>query len=540
MSYLVFARKWRPKDFDEVVGQEHVTQTLKNAIRSQKLAHAYLFSGPQGVGKTSCARILAKALNCAKGLTDSPCGTCPACLEITEGRSLDIIEIDGASNRGIDEIRTLRENVKFAPLNGRTKVYIIDEVHMLTSEAFNALLKTLEEPPPYVKFIFATTQPEKVLPTILSRCQRFDFVRIPYVKIIAKLKEIAASEKRTISDDVFYAMAKASAGSLRDAESILDQMISFSSGEVRLQDVVSVLGIIEDDLFYRFVGCVTCGDGEGVLNLIGSVVAQGKDLNYFLEGLLEYYRHLMVLRIVRTQPQALVDIPTDLLKKISEQAQKIGLGDIVASINHIFIAQDLSRKLSGPRVPLEVLAVKLASHHAKKSSSTHASPVPAPSAKPSAPSVVAPRPSGIPRQEEGPADTPMTSLASSASCTLEEIKDRWATFLGQVSQAKMSVATYLKEGQPVGVEKGFCVIGFPKTAVFFKEALAHKDSVKIIEDVLKSVYGVALRARLDIVEGLTPSAAAAAAAAAQEAKPEETPFLKSALDLFQGKVIRNK
>ena len=253
MSYLVFARKWRPKDFDEVVGQDHITRTLKGAIVSNKLAHAYLFTGPQGVGKTSCARILAKALNCEKGPTDKPCCVCSSCVEIAEGRSLDVIEIDGASNRGIDEIRTLRDNVKFSPLNGRSKIYIIDEVHMLTQEAFNALLKTLEEPPPYVKFVFATTQPQKVLPTILSRCQRFDFIRIPNLKIIDKLKEITRQEKLKVEEDVFLAIAKASEGSLRDAESILDQLITFSNNEVKLGDVISVLGIIDQDAFFNFV-----------------------------------------------------------------------------------------------------------------------------------------------------------------------------------------------------------------------------------------------------------------------------------------------
>jgi DNA polymerase-3 subunit gamma/tau len=250
MSYTVFALKWRPKNFDEIIGQNHIVATLKNAILKNRLAHAYLFAGPRGVGKTSTARILAKALNCKVGPTAQPCLKCPSCNEIATGRSLDCIEIDGASNRGIDEIRVLRENVKFSPVGGKFKIYIIDEVHMLTQEAFNALLKTLEEPPEFVKFIFATTAPHKVIPTILSRCQRFDFRRIPALEISAQLERIASSEKVAVEEEVLFAIAKSSDGSLRDAESVLDQLISFSKEKISLKDVVSVLGLVEQESLF--------------------------------------------------------------------------------------------------------------------------------------------------------------------------------------------------------------------------------------------------------------------------------------------------
>jgi DNA polymerase-3 subunit gamma/tau len=250
MPYTVFALKWRPKNFDEIIGQDHIVATLKNAIQKNRLAHAYLFAGPRGVGKTSTARILAKALNCKSGPAVNPCLECPSCIEISAGRSLDVIEIDGASNRGIDEIRVLRENVKFSPASGRFKVYIIDEVHMLTTEAFNALLKTLEEPPEFVKFIFATTQPHKVISTILSRCQRFDFRRIPAMEISAQLERIACAERIEVDKEVLFTVAKASDGSLRDAESILDQLISFSREKISLKEVVSVLGLVEQDALF--------------------------------------------------------------------------------------------------------------------------------------------------------------------------------------------------------------------------------------------------------------------------------------------------
>lgn len=525
MSYLVFARKWRPKDFDEVVGQEHVTKALKSAIRSQKIAHAYIFAGPQGVGKTSCARILAKALNCEKGVTDKPCGVCVTCLEIAEGRSLDVIEIDGASNRGIDEIRTLRENVKFSPLNGRTKVYIIDEVHMLTSEAFNALLKTLEEPPPYVKFILATTSPQKVIPTILSRCQRFDFIRLPYLKIIEKLKEIARDEKTEIDADVFFAIAKASEGSMRDAESILDQLISFSQKAVKLKDVISVLGIIDQDAFFNFVDRMISQDAAGGFNVIAECMAAGKDMNNFLEGLLEYYRNLMVLKIVKAGSEGLVDLPQDALQKVAGLSTRASLADIMMSINHIFVAQDMAKKLNSTRIPLEILAVKLSMLGIKK---------------PDAPEQVkaqvslqeSKRTFSILKEEKGFVVSGLPSSGPGRACTLEDVKLKWDGLIDNVSQTKMSLATYLKEATPVVLDNGLLTIGFPKSAVFFKEAMAHKDNLKILERVLSSIMDASLSVKLAIVEGLVSQKKDA------EEKIEETPFLRSALDLFKGKVIK--
>ncbi len=262
MSYVVFALKWRPKNFDEIIGQEQIVTTLKNAIQKNRLAHAYLFAGPRGVGKTSTARILAKTLNCKAGPTLNPCQKCSSCIEISQGRSLDVIEIDGASNRGIDEIRTLRENVKFAPSGGKFKIYIIDEVHMLTTEAFNALLKTLEEPPEFVKFIFATTQPHKVIPTILSRCQRMDFRFIPVMEIIAQLERIVKAEKIDVDKEVLFAIARSSEGSLRDAESVLDQLTSFSKEKISLKDVISVLGLVEQDALFEITDKIIQKDAK--------------------------------------------------------------------------------------------------------------------------------------------------------------------------------------------------------------------------------------------------------------------------------------
>ncbi|MFA5038305.1 MAG: DNA polymerase III subunit gamma/tau [Candidatus Omnitrophota bacterium] len=545
MSYLVFARKWRPKNFDEVVGQDHITKTLKNAIQSHKLAHAYLFSGPQGVGKTSCARILARALECQEGPTDKPCGKCPACLEIEEGRSMDVIEIDGASNRGIDEIRALRENVKFAPLGGKYKIYIIDEVHMLTPEAFNALLKTLEEPPEFVKFIFATTQPQKVLGTILSRCQRFDFARIPNLKIVAKLKEIAAEEKLRIPEDVMFAIAKSADGCMRDAQSVLDQMIAFSQKDIKLSDVVEVLGIIEEDVFLKFVDSCLGGDASAAIHLISDVSSRGKDMNYFLEGLLQHYRNLMVLKVVRDKGEGLIDVPGELAAHLAKQAQKLSLNEIMMAINNIFAAQEMSRKLNTVRIPLEILAVKISLAGKKQTELTgqaapqKQAPAPAKSQEP-----VAKKTFSILREERGSVDTSLSSLTppepaqaqhpkdeGHVSCTLEDVKNSWDRLIRHLSGVKMSLSTYLRQAAPLKLEGYFLTVGFPKTAVFFKETLEHKDNLRIVEQAVADVTGEKLRLKLEVSETLI--------APAQEDDPvEETPFLKSTLDLFKGKIIK--
>lgn len=296
MSYLIFARKFRPQTFEQVLGQDPIVTTLRNGIKQERIPQNFLFSGPRGIGKTSTARILAKALNCAKGPVEEPCGKCTSCQEITQGNSLDVLEIDGASNRGIDEIRNLRETVKFKPVNGRYKIYIIDEVHMLTTEAFNALLKTLEEPPPHVKFIFATTESHKVPLTILSRCQRFTFKRIPTHVIAEKLEEIAKAEKLKFDKKAIYLVAKASEGALRDAESLLDQLASFSEGKIEEADVLATLGLASEEVYFSILAAIQSKEAEKIFSLVADLYDNGKDLSQFAKGLLETFRHLLLLQ----------------------------------------------------------------------------------------------------------------------------------------------------------------------------------------------------------------------------------------------------
>jgi DNA polymerase-3 subunit gamma/tau len=297
VSYQVFARKYRPQIFDDVLGQDHVVQTLKNAIQQRRLAHAYLFVGPRGTGKTSTARILAKALNCVHGPTPTPCGVCDSCREIALGISLDVLEIDGASNNSVDQVRELRDNVRFAPVRGRYKVYIIDEVHMLTQQAFNALLKTLEEPPQHVIFVFATTEPHKVLPTILSRCQRFDLHRIPPRVISEHLNFIATQEGVTLSTAASNAIAATADGGLRDAESMLDQLVAFCGTSIDEQQVLEVFGLTAEQVVLDLSEAIITRHSTKALHLIHAQQEAGKDLSKLLTDLLNFFRSLLIAQV---------------------------------------------------------------------------------------------------------------------------------------------------------------------------------------------------------------------------------------------------
>ena len=319
MSYLVIARKWRPQTFEEVIGQPHATRTLQNAVRLDRIAHAYLFTGARGVGKTSIARILAKALNCEKGPSPTPCNQCSNCREISKGNSVDVIEIDGASNRGIDNIRELRETVRYRPAKGRYKVYIIDEVHMLTSEAFNALLKTLEEPPPHVIFIFATTEPHKIPATILSRCQRFDFRRLGLQQIVEHLKTITSQEGADFSDGVLYSIAREADGSMRDAQSLLEQLLAFSGDGLPDREILDILGVIDRQSVLKAAEAVLSGNAPACLGLIEDVYRRGIDSRRFCQHLCDHFRNLLFIAISDDRETRL-DLPEDEKKLLKDQA----------------------------------------------------------------------------------------------------------------------------------------------------------------------------------------------------------------------------
>ncbi len=358
-SYLVLARKWRPQIFEEVVGQRHITQTLQNAISQKRLAHAFLFTGARGVGKTSTARILAKALNCDTGPQVNPCNHCANCQEITNGSSMDVIEIDGASNRGIDEIRELRENVRYTPAKGHYKIYIIDEVHMLTKEAFNALLKTLEEPPPHIVFILATTEPHKIPATILSRCQRYDFKRIPLKEIRESLKRIVGQEEIQISQRGLISIAQESEGSLRDAQSLLDQVIAYGGKNIRDEDIAEVLGLIDRKILNDTVEAIADKDIARCMEIIEHVYHFGYDLQHFCRELLQYLRNLILIKVSQ-HPEGLIELPEEELELFKRQAEKFQFDQL----NHLFSLllkgeQEVAQS-TFPRTMLEMTLIRMA------------------------------------------------------------------------------------------------------------------------------------------------------------------------------------
>jgi DNA polymerase-3 subunit gamma/tau len=359
VEYLVIARKWRPQIFEDVIGQDHVVKTLKNAIKLDRIAHAYIFSGPRGTGKTSVARIFAKSLNCEKGPTEKPCNQCANCMEITGGTSLDVREIDGASNRGIDEIRELRENIKFSPASSRYKIYIIDEVHMLTTPAFNALLKTLEEPPSHVVFVFATTEIYKVPATILSRCQNFDFKRISVIQIADNLGHIAKEEGINISNVGLSWIAREGEGSLRDAQSIFDQVISYAGTDIKDGDVEDLLDLADRRLIFELSGAVIKRDAGACLKIIDEAYYSGVDIKHFYQMFLGHFMNLLTMKITNGDG-VLSDIPdheTADLKKLAQGASK----DTMQRMLDILMAEenDISRSME-PRINLEYAVVRMA------------------------------------------------------------------------------------------------------------------------------------------------------------------------------------
>ncbi len=359
MNYLVLARKCRPQVFADVVGQNHVVKTLSNAIRLNRIAHAYIFSGPRGVGKTSVARIMAKAINCEGGPRETPCNKCANCGEITEGISLDVREIDGASNRGIDEIRVLRENVKFSPASSKYKIYIIDEVHMLTKEAFNALLKTLEEPPSHVIFMFATTEIFKVPATILSRCQHFDFRRISVGQIADSLKEIARKEGVTISDAGLSWIAQGGEGSLRDAQSIFDQVISYTGSEIKDSDIEELLGIRERKLIYDVSRAVIERKADACLKIVEDAYYSGVDIKQFYQMLLNHMMNLLAVKITGSD-KIREDLSEDEVRELKKQADEASRETIQRLLDILMAEEDDLRRSMDARLNLEYVLVRMA------------------------------------------------------------------------------------------------------------------------------------------------------------------------------------
>ena len=467
MSYQVIARKYRPQCFADVVGQEHVTTTLVNAISQNRIAHAYLFCGPRGTGKTTIARIFAKCLNATGGPSAEVAEDDQRAREIAEGRSLDVMEIDGASNRGIDEIRELRETAKYAPASSRFKIYIIDEVHMLTKEAFNALLKTLEEPPAHVKFMFATTEPEKVLPTILSRCQRFDLRRIPEALIVKHLGEIAKKEGVTIDPAALQAIARGADGGMRDAESALDQLISFCGEKIVESDVLSMFGLAAQGQIIAITDATLGGDAQTVLRELEALAKHGKDLSRLLADLLGHFRNLLIHQvgggagilelgeaeaaaIERQSPLITVDALTRIMEVLTDAEGR--LRD--AASKKIFVEVALLRAIEARNaVSIDTLLKQLQAIRSGDSSTPSASR-PATQRPAAAPSPAVSRTSVS--VETAPPPPPAPIAAAPAA----DLQPLWQQLLDAVGRASTFTRSYLSDAHPLSFEKNVLTIGF--------------------------------------------------------------------------------
>lgn len=548
-NYLVLARKYRPSNFDDVVGQKHITDLLKQAIESGRVAHSYLFCGPRGIGKTSCARILAQCLNAENGPTVNPDPDSSISKEIAKGTSFDVMEIDGASNRGIDEIRTLRESVKFAPSYAKYKIYIVDEVHMLTTEAFNALLKTLEEPPEHVKFIFATTDPNKLPATIVSRCQRYDFKRITLNDIIGQLKSVCLKEKLTIDEGALLSIAKAAQGSMRDGLSILDQLSAITSHEIKNEDVYSMLGIVETDLLFSLVDSLGEGNCLDALQKLDEMIDKGKDIKQLSKDITEHFRHLMIIKIGGKSLGKLVDYPASVKDMFLEQTKKFTLGKIIQSIELLIQSQDIARVTETVRMPLEVTFAKMTYDQMKtktaedlpkavnkqKSGFTQSTVVnsnkgqvdltPVLSSHDKAEIEMKSEPEAQP--EPVPESETLTSekdiIDDGEELSMDVIIRDWDKLTHAVSQQKMSLATYLQEGTPVAMKGNELTIGFPAKCSFQKSSLESANNVMMVQDIFSKKLNQSIRLKYVIKDNVPPR--------------KEDSSVENVLNEFQGKVV---
>jgi len=493
MEYLVLARKWRPQSFEDVVGQSHVVTTLKNAILQDRVAHAFVFSGPRGIGKTSIARILAKSLNCETGLTTTPCQVCTACREITEGVAMDVREIDGASNRGIDEIRELRENVRFSPVSTRYKIYIIDEVHMLTREAFNALLKTLEEPPPHVVFIFATTETQKIPPTILSRCQCYDFRRLSVRQIADQLKKIAREEAIRISENGLIWIAEAADGGMRDAQSIFDQVISYAGKVIEDRAIEELLGLSDRQFLFKLSQAVLERDAAKCLSVVEDAYYAGIDMAHFYQMLQGHFRNLLLVKITDVD-RLLADLSEQDVKRLRDQVGDASRETLLRLLDILMAEEENVRRSQNPRLNIEQTVVRMAylpplipiedilekmEELRRKVSAAQSDPETSRSEKKvmevsrKSSSVVG----GTSRTAEEPSSEKPVFTQNEAEPVSqqpqisgnEDPETLWETYRNYVKASSYPLWSKIDSGKLLGCDKGFLKIGFRKDYIFLDE-----------------------------------------------------------------------
>ncbi len=536
MSYEVFARKYRPQTFDDLVGQAHVSRTLRNAVAQNRLAHAYLFVGPRGIGKTSTARILAKSLNCIHGPTVTPCGVCDNCREIAAGNSLDVIEIDGASNNSVEDVRQLRDNVRYAPAKGRYKIYLIDEVHMLSAQAFNALLKTLEEPPAHVKFIFATTEPQKVLPTILSRCQRFDLHRIPSNLIAQHLQFIAGKEKITLEPAAAHAIARGAEGGLRDAESMLDQLVAFCGEKIGESDVLNVFGFTSEQTVVDLTGRILQGETPAALELLYEQSESGKDMMRLMSDLIVYLRDLLVFK---AKPDAVKeDVDPDLQKSLTAHAGLIATDRLLELIDQFAAAEGRMKWAPNKKLHFEVAIIKaiqslgqatldeviekLGELRNGKTVSQKESPSVAAGVSPASQNAAA-----------GTAATTATRVAETAPPDEPYSIELWQKILAKIP-VKGFLRTLSESIRPIGIDGRNFLLGHSPDDKSKIEALASANNRRQLEMLLKEATGRDWSVKFVAKDGISPSSAVDAVKSAESFKDD--PLIQEALEMFNAQI----
>jgi DNA polymerase-3 subunit gamma/tau len=534
VSYEVFARKYRPQTFDDLVGQTHVSRTLKNAVAQNRLAHAYLFVGPRGVGKTSTARILAKSLNCVKGPTVTPCGVCDNCREIAGGNSLDVIEIDGASNNSVEDVRQLRENVRYAPAKGRYKIYLIDEVHMLSSAAFNALLKTLEEPPEHVKFIFATTEPQKVLATILSRCQRFDLHRIPANLIAQHLQFIAKKEKITLQPAAAHAIARGAEGGLRDAESMLDQLVAFCGEKITESDVLNVFGFTGEQTVSDLTGRVLRGETPKAIDLLHEQCEAGKDMMRLMTDLIAYLRDLLVFK---AKPDVLnEDVIPDVQKSLAAHAELISTDRLLELIDQFAAAEGRMKWAPNKKLHFEVAIIKAIQSLGQATLDEVIEKLGELRDGGGAPRKSAPVATGVsPARQTRSAGTAATTEArvEEKATTVDSAKI-WQAVLAKIPAQKAFVRNSASAAYVLGLEGRNFKLGFPPGDKAAMDILGTQANRKFVETLLHEITGNDWTLKLTVNEELVSKNTAVAEDSRSDFKDE--PLIQEAIELFNARV----
>ena len=593
MDYQVSARKYRPGTFDDVIGQPHVVQTLVNSITTQRIAQAYLFSGSRGVGKTTVARILAKALNCEQGQTGTPCGTCSNCLEIAQGTSVDVMEIDGASNTSVDDVREIRENIKFAAFHGKYRVYIIDEVHMLSNSAFNALLKTLEEPPPHVVFIFATTEIHKIPATILSRCQHYNFRRIARAEIVERLRHVVNQDQIVIEERSLMALARASEGSMRDGLSLLDQAVAFGGKTIVHTDLEALLGAVPQELVRAMIQALTAQESAAALRVLAHLLDQGHDLRAYCAEVVEYLRNMLVVSVVPSpqEQQGLIEATMEDLAQMAADAKAFSPEQLQELFAIFTQAEDALRLSAHPRFVLETAAVR-ATRLLRRANEKPAQamppgqtprPLPAPvrgekPAQPvranSPPPPSAPKPpqstasmpaAPLPTRPPGlataaPARNPLSTppparppVASSEGTVTKPVPAapsdtarpavtlNWEQLQEEVAGAFPNIAPFLEIGRLVRVDGHVVTIGFPKQATVARGMIEKPDNIAVLTSMCERLSGQTLRLRVVELTEADPQGHTMAELRVSKEKEQKQvlferaqahPVVKQALEIF--------